>query len=165
VTTIHASCVVVNGTGVLIRGAAGAGKSRLAHKILLAAPVYGFDARLVADDRVALRAGEGGLSAAAPDPLKGLIEVRGLGIVRLPYVEQAPLGIVIDLMEQGEIPRMPDAEQSMISLQGVTLPRVFALTPEIGLEVLLILIGQSGAVLESEMPLASVRFDGKTERP
>ena len=52
-TTIHASCVVVNGTGVLIRGAAGAGKSRLAHKILLAAPVYGFDARLVADDRLA----------------------------------------------------------------------------------------------------------------
>jgi HPr kinase/phosphorylase len=165
VTTIHASCVAVNGTAVLIRGASGAGKSRLAHKILLAAPVYGFSALLVADDRVALEIRGGRLMAAAPDALKGLIEVRGLGIARLPYLDDAPLGLVIDLTEQGEIPRMPDREQSRISLQGVTLPRAFALTPETGLEVLLILIGQSGALLESEMPLASVRFDGKTERP
>jgi serine kinase of HPr protein (carbohydrate metabolism regulator) len=165
VTTIHASCVAVNGTGVLIRGASGAGKSRLAHKILLAAPVYGFTAMLVADDRVALAVRSGELVAAPPGPLKGLIEIRGLGIAHLPYLEQTPVGLVIDLMEQGEIPRMPDTKQSRISLQGVTLPRAFALTPEAGLEVLLILVGQSGAVFESEMPLASVRFDGKTERP
>jgi HPr kinase/phosphorylase len=165
VTTIHASCVAVNGTGILIRGASGAGKSRLAHKILLAAPAHGFTAMLVADDRVALAVRSGRLIAAAPDPLKGLIEMRGLGIARLPYLEQAPVDLAIDLMQQGEIPRMPDREQSTISLQGVTLPRAFALTPDAGLEVLLILIGQSGAVLESDMPLASVRFDGKTERP
>ena len=164
-TTIHASCVAVNGTGVLIRGPSGAGKSRLAHKILLAAPAHGFEARLVADDRVALGVTDGRVFAAAPDGLKGLIEVRGLGIVRVPYVEQAPVGLAMDLTEQGEVPRMPDIKQSTTSLQGVILPRAFALTPENGLEVLLILIGQSNAKLESEMPLASVRFDGKTERP
>lgn len=164
-TTTHASCVAVNGTGILIRGASGAGKSRLVHKILLAAPVHGFTAMLVADDRVALTVRSGRVIASPPDTLKGLIEVWGLGIARLPYLEEAPVGLVIDLMEQGEIPRMPDTIQSTISLQGVTLPRAFALTPEGSLEVLLILIGQSGAVFESEMPLASVRFDGKTERP
>ena len=161
-TTIHASCVAVGATGVLVRGGSGAGKSRLAHRILLQAPLYGLEARLVADDRVALDRTAGGLLARPPEALRGLLEVRGVGIVRLPFAAEIRLGLVLDLLPLADIPRMPDAGQSQVCLEGVTLPRAFAAGPETGLEVLLTVMGQGGARLDPDLPLASVRFDGKT---
>lgn len=70
--------------GVLIEGPSGAGKSDLALRAL----DHGF--RLVADDRVLLWADHGRLWGRAPDALKGLIEVRGVGVTpvdAVPYCE------------------------------------------------------------------------------
>ena len=164
-STVHASCVSFGGRGILIRGASGAGKSRLAHILILRGPLYGFEAKLVADDRVAVNVEDGALIGRPPEPLAGLLEVRGLGLIRLPYLPQTRLDLVLDLRAEGEIPRLPTAEDCEIGLNGVTLPRVFANSPETGLDVLLTISGESGSMLDPYVALASVRFDGKTKSP
>ncbi len=88
---IHGSCASRSGEGVLLIGPAGAGKSDLLLRLL----ARGFD--LVADDRVEIQDG-----VARPAPaLAGLLEVRGLGIVRLPHVSAVPLALVVELTGRG----------------------------------------------------------------
>ncbi len=77
--TRSGTCVAVDGRGVLLQGPSGAGKSDLALRLIDGG------AELVADDRVVLESRAGVLSACAPPALRGLLEVRGLGIFRLPY--------------------------------------------------------------------------------
>lgn len=83
---IHASCAARDGIGVLIRGRPGSGKSSLVLRLLR----HGFE--LVADDCVLLDDG----AARAPDRLRGLIEVRGLGIYRMPFRDAARVGLVVE---------------------------------------------------------------------
>lgn len=113
---VHASCVVIGATGVLLRGPSGSGKSDLALRLIDGG------ARLVADDRVDLERDpdSGGLLAAAPRALAGLIEVRGLGIVRLPAVARARLGLVVDLCAAAAVPRLPEPRRC--AYLGLTLP-------------------------------------------
>jgi serine kinase of HPr protein (carbohydrate metabolism regulator) len=102
-TNIHASCIRLEraGTpfgappraGVLILGASGAGKSTLALNLIAAG------ARLVADDRVELFVRRGRLCARAPANIAGFLEVRGLGIVEIPYVRDAAIAFVVSLAE------------------------------------------------------------------
>ena len=92
---VHGSCVARDGAGVLIVGPSGSGKSDLALRLLNRGFV------LVADDQVDIANG----FARAPDALTGMLEVRGLGIVRLPYLSAARLTIVIALTDQTE--RLP----------------------------------------------------------
>ena len=90
-TTVHASAVLVGARAVLIRGPSGAGKSRLALELIEAARAgYLLFARLVADDRVHLEAVGGRLLVRPAEALAGLIEVRGVGILRLAHEPQAP---------------------------------------------------------------------------
>ena len=79
---------------MLLVGASGAGKSDLLLRLL----DHGFD--LVADDRVDI---EGGI-ARSPGALAGLIEVRGLGIVRLPHLSSARLALVAALEPSERLP-------------------------------------------------------------
>lgn len=118
--TEHATAVAIGGRGVLIRGAPGSGKSSLALSLLQDCA----EACLVGDDRVIL-AREGGAVIASPPPeLAGLLEARGLGILRLPF-RSAPLALVVDLVPEAECPRLPGpAEQSAI-IAGAELPRFF----------------------------------------
>ncbi len=111
---VHASCVSVAGRGVLLRGPPGAGKSDLALRLIDGG------ACLVADDRVALRPEGGRVLAAPPPALAGLLEVRGLGIVRLPVHEPVPLALVADLDPSWAIERLPEARTC--TLCGVVLP-------------------------------------------
>jgi HPr kinase/phosphorylase len=98
-TRFHASCVARDGAAVLLLGPSGAGKSDLALRLL------GRGFALVADDQVDVA---GGL-ARAPAALAGLIEVRGLGIVRLPYLSDVQLFVVVVLTDQNE--RLPRPER------------------------------------------------------
>ncbi len=94
---IHATCVARQGRGILLLGPSGAGKSDLALRLI----DRGFV--LVADDRVELD----GALASPPASLAGLIEVRGIGIVRLPHEAPVTLAVVLDLAAQPD--RLPAA--------------------------------------------------------
>lgn len=118
--TIHGTCVLVGGTGVLLRGPSGAGKSDMALRLIDGGAV------LVADDRVELRMEQGRLMASAPAALAGLLEVRGLGIVRLPACGPAEVGLVVDLVPPGDVERLPEEETA--TLLDAALPRL-ALAP------------------------------------
>ncbi len=124
--TIHASAVLVGARAVLIRGPAGAGKSRLALALIdaAAAGLLRF-ARLVGDDRVLLEAQHGRLLVRPAPRLAGLIEVRGLGIRALPHEEVAAVGLVVDLAAD-DAERLPTAAARNVTLAGITLPRLSA---------------------------------------
>jgi HPr kinase/phosphorylase len=92
---IHGSCASRTGDGVLLIGPPGAGKSDLLLRLL----ARGFD--LVADDRVEIADGVARPAAS----LAGLLEVRGLGVVRLPYVAETRLALVVELGDAAA--RMP----------------------------------------------------------
>ncbi|MFL5030196.1 MAG: HPr kinase/phosphorylase [Xanthobacteraceae bacterium] len=120
--SIHASAVLVGARAILIRGAAGSGKSRLALALIEAAEtgLLRF-ARLVADDRTHVQAVHGRLLARPAEMLAGLIEVRGLGVRRLPFEPLAVVGLVVDL-GAGASERLP--QSSTASLAGVAVPRL-----------------------------------------
>ena len=124
----HATCVLLGPRAVLIRGRPGAGKSRLALRLIEAgaAPAAGVrlaaDVRLVADDQVWLRSASGRLVARAPKTIRGLLEVRGLGLVHVPFEPLAVVGLVADLVPPGAAERLPDAP--LAEIEGVRLPRL-----------------------------------------
>ncbi|EJW12303.1 HPr kinase [Rhodovulum sp. PH10] len=120
--TIHATTVLVGRRAVLIRGAAGAGKSTLALRLLEATPGLPF-VRLVADDRTAIAVAGGRLLAAPADPLAGLIEVRGLGIRTLPYEPVAVVGLVVDLAT-ADAERLPEPAGRVATILGIQLRRL-----------------------------------------
>ena len=91
---LHGSCASRNGAGVLLLGPPGAGKSELVLRLL----ARGFT--LVADDQVLIEAG----AARPPPALAGLLEVRGLGIVRIDHVAPVPLALAVEL---GPTERLP----------------------------------------------------------
>ena len=91
---IHASCAARKGNGVLLLGPSGVGKSDLVLRLL----DHGFV--LVADDQVCIVEGV----ASAPVILAGLLEVRGLGIVKLPFVRHCRLVLAVELTRSPRIP-------------------------------------------------------------
>lgn len=101
---IHASCVSLNNKGILIIGASGLGKSDLCLRLIMER-----SAKLVADDRVNLQNIDGQIIASAPEILRGLLEVRGLGIIKQPYVSQTPVHLIVKLVgSYDEVERLPD---------------------------------------------------------
>jgi serine kinase of HPr protein (carbohydrate metabolism regulator) len=115
-TLVHASCVVVDNVGCLLLGPSGSGKSDLALRL-----VMDHSARLVADDQVMIERRRDRLIASPPAPLAGLIEVRGLGILRMPHRASAALGFAMVLVDRDEVERLPEAEEGVEYL-GVALP-------------------------------------------
>jgi serine kinase of HPr protein (carbohydrate metabolism regulator) len=122
--SIHASAVLTGARGVLIRGAAGAGKSRLALALIEAAQTGLLPfACLIADDRCHVEAVNGRVLVRPSPALAGLIEVRGLGIRRMPFEPVAVVGWVLDLGVP-EAERLPTAPARETELAGIRLPRL-----------------------------------------
>ena len=120
--SVHASAVLASARAVLIRGPAGSGKSRLALAIIEAAQTGLLPfARLVGDDRVHLEPCHGRLLARPAPALAGMIEVRGLGIRRMPNEPRAVVGLVVDLAAE-DAERMPACGDAIIA--GIALPRL-----------------------------------------
>jgi HPr kinase/phosphorylase len=122
--SVHASAVMVANRAVLIRGPSGSGKSRLAFDLILAGRAGQIPpAMLVGDDRVHL-AVHGHHLVVRPTPqLAGLIEIRGLGIRRCAFTEEAVVGLVVDLAAQ-DAERLPPPETLQALIHGVRIPRI-----------------------------------------
>ncbi len=107
----HACCVDWDGAGVLIFGDSGAGKSGLTLRLIHAG------ASLVADDCVeTLSEKDGALTAFAPENIRGLLEVRGLGIVKMPYKEKTTVKLKVCLSSFDKIDRIPaEFEQAVLA--------------------------------------------------
>lgn len=111
---LRGTCVAVDGAGVLLRGPSGAGKSDLALRLIAAG------GRLIADDYTCVAREGDILVATAPAALCGLLEVRGIGIIRTEAEPQAPVVAVIDLVPRAAVERLPPvAEEEVL---GVPLP-------------------------------------------
>ncbi|MES0827809.1 HPr kinase/phosphorylase [Ruegeria sp. SCP11] len=113
---LHATCVAVDGQGALILGRSGAGKSALALRMMA------LGAGLVADDRVALRMDKGRIMADAAPNIRGLIEARGVGLLRADPAGETPVSYVVDL-DQTETERLPEPITTEVLRQTVPLLR------------------------------------------
>ncbi|WP_373087884.1 HPr kinase/phosphorylase [Sneathiella sp.] len=112
---IHGSSIAIEGRGILLCGTSGAGKSDLALRLIDGG------AMLIADDYTELHKIGGRFLLAPPQEIAGRLEVRGLGLMRLPHVSDIPLNLVFDLMPYNEIARMPDATPA--EFEGLFVPR------------------------------------------
>lgn len=111
--TVHATCVALGEHGVLLSGPSGCGKSDLAARLIDGG------GQLVADDQVIASRRDQRIWAAAPAQTAGLLELRGAGLITLPYLKGAFLHLVVDLIQ--ECPeRLPDPATRVIL--GVALP-------------------------------------------
>jgi serine kinase of HPr protein (carbohydrate metabolism regulator) len=113
--TLHLSSVAIDGRAVLIEGASGTGKSDLALRLI------DRGATLVSDDYTVLARTDGELIASAPVTIAGQIEIRGLGIIRLPHIDHVGVALLVRLTEKPE--RMPMDEQ-MRRIAGVDIREV-----------------------------------------
>jgi serine kinase of HPr protein (carbohydrate metabolism regulator) len=122
--TIHATAVLIGARAVLIRGPSGAGKSSLAWELIQMSStgVLPF-ARLIGDDRVHVEAENGRLLVRPAAALAGLLEIRGLGIRRLPYDAVGVVTPVVDL-SAADAARLPAIETGQTEVSGVILPRL-----------------------------------------
>ena len=129
---MHGSCAARDGMGVLLVGPAGSGKSDLLLRLLS----RGFF--LVADDRVEVT----GPRARAPAALAGLLEIRGLGIVRLSYVPETQLALVVELTTS--VPRLPQpARHPVLDLPLIRLDPAQASAPDKVIMALECLLGRT----------------------
>jgi HPr kinase/phosphorylase len=113
---VHGTTVAIGGRAVLLRGPSGSGKSDLALRLIDAG------ARLVADDRSELRRDAGAILARAPETIVGLIEARGIGILRVASLASAELALIVDLVAPDAVERMPEPRNETIL--GVSVPLI-----------------------------------------
>ena len=113
---VHATTVAIGGWAVLLRGPSGSGKSDLALRLIDAG------GRLVADDQTRLWRDGDALLVAAPPSIAGLIEVRGVGLLRMAPLPVARLALIADLVAPQYVDRLP--EPSSETIFGLALPRV-----------------------------------------
>ena len=116
---MHGSCVARDGDAILLVGAPGSGKSDLVLRLL----ARGFD--LIADDQVDIADG----FASCPAELAGLLEARGIGIVRLPYRPRARVALVLDLGRTAD--RIPSsARHPRLDVPVIAIDAAAASAPE-----------------------------------
>jgi len=112
---IHATAIFLENAGLLLRGPSGSGKSDLALRLIDSG------AKLIADDQVALSAEGETLWASPPPALRGLLEVRGLGLICLPNITAAPVALAVDLVPPEQVPRLPEPEHCVLEGLNIAL--------------------------------------------
>lgn len=130
VTLIHGVFLEVLGTGVLIKGDAGVGKSELALELITRGH------RLVADDIVELKhVAPRTLEGNCPSLIRDFLEVRGLGILNIRFLfgetavkTQKNLKLIVELVHPQEVGEVGlnrlDMVASTETILGVAIPKV-----------------------------------------
>jgi HPr kinase/phosphorylase len=114
VLTLHATTVALGDRGLLILGRSGAGKSALALALM------SLGATLVADDRTIVTGRDETLVATCPPAIRGLIEARGLGLLRAPPQDEATLAAAVDL-DTVETERLPEPRRIVLLNRSLPL--------------------------------------------
>ena len=96
------TCIAFSEDAVLFRGPSGCGKSDLALRCI------NRGATLISDDQTVLCKENNKIFASPPATIAGKLEVRGLGIVEFPYIKRAQLALVLDLVDEDAMERLPD---------------------------------------------------------
>ena len=112
--SVHASCVIIDNQAILILGESGSGKSDLALRLIDSG------AMLVSDDQVRIEKNGTSLFASPAPNIAGLLEARGVGIIKLPYVSNAVVALAIKLVTPEKIERLPEAQ--FFDCLGVKVP-------------------------------------------
>lgn len=112
--TLHGTSIEIQRKAILLLGKPGIGKSSLALQLI------DRGARLVADDQTCLTLEKGQVYASCPDLLKGLLEVRGVGICPFPSQNKSPLNLVVEICEHNEILRLPDP--AFVQYHNIPIP-------------------------------------------
>jgi HPr kinase/phosphorylase len=113
---LHATCIAIGTRGVLLMGESGTGKSDLALRLIDRGAV------LVADDQVEISKRKTSLVVSAPERIRGLLEVRGLGIFTMPIRKNIKLSLVVRLCGQEWIERLPYPEPC--NFLAVDIPQI-----------------------------------------
>jgi|HigsolmetaAR202D_1030399.scaffolds.fasta_scaffold05728_5 Serine kinase of the HPr protein, regulates carbohydrate metabolism len=122
---IPGTLLEVAGLGVLLRGESGVGKTDLALSLLDRGHC------LIVDDAVALTPREGRLRGHAPAALRGLVAVRGLGVLPVQRLfdgsrlkDGCDIDLVIDLDPAPPGPDPLAVEHDSVTIEGVAIPRL-----------------------------------------
>ncbi len=109
----HGTAVAVGANGVLITGPSGSGKSDLAFRLIE------LGATLISDDQTLLWASGGQLFGRSPRTIAGLLEVRGVGIKKVPHIRLARICLQVALFAPGEIERHPERVET--EMEGIRI--------------------------------------------
>lgn len=126
----HAACLLIGRHGILLRGESGSGKSQLRRYLANQCRHDGLFSALISDDYVHLMAPEASdaLIAIAPEATFGKQEIRGVGICPLEGEEKVEkvvrLHLVVDLVAPEQIVRMPELENTHMSLLNRTIHKL-----------------------------------------
>ena len=122
-TNIHATCISYRDNGILLIGPSGSGKSDLALRMMM-----NKGAQLVADDRTDVEEKFGRLRATCPENIRGMMEVRGIGLCRFEPCPSVFVELAVELVPAGEkIERLPEAETAEFC--GVKIPTALKFRP------------------------------------
>lgn len=153
----HATAVRLDGFGVLIRGPSGSGKTRLAMALLQhfdadtadmslvtdstrptssARPLNSHPTVLIGDDYLNLASAQAGLTASPANGLEGLLELRGLGILAMPWCTDVLIHLAIDLVSLEDMMRLPENTTSV--LEGHTVSQLNVPMGDLAHQVLLV---------------------------
>ncbi len=138
---LHATTIAIGGQAILLRGPSGSGKSDLGLRLIDAG------GRLVADDRSLLWREDDAIFVRAPETIAGLIEARGIGILRVEAAPNARLALIADLVAPQHVERLP--EPSSETIFGLAIPLV-AIAPF-----------EASAALKLRLALGAI-IDGET---
>ena len=129
----YATAVIYCGFGILIRGPSGSGKSDLALRLI------DDGADLIADDQVVIKAVGQELYLSPPDSLSGLIEVRGVGVIKIEYVRDIRLCLIVELDPRNEIQRIPKIKEELIKKIPVPVINMYAFESSVLAKIKIIL--------------------------
>jgi HPr kinase/phosphorylase len=125
---VHSTTVAIAGRGIMLRGTSGSGKSELALRLMEQSGTglgrANLRAGLIADDQTEVFERKGKLWVCCPKTISGLMELRGLGIIKVKPRAFCPLALVVDLRASAMIERMPEPADMLTTLLGHQVPRI-----------------------------------------